>query len=153
MLAPYVHHLESWIFLELWTHLTQCLCQTYLSSDELDDIDGLLTTKVVQLINVSGLLQSRHGAALAHQRLDCAFVYFLLQFKKAYVGEPGSRVAVSTSGIPSHLMIIYFLTSRICSTGVRKAERSIWHWRPDPYARSDHSKDVSCFVANDVEIL
>jgi exportin-7 len=54
-----------------------------------------LTTKVVQLINVNELLQSQHGGILAHQKLDCAFVYFLQQFKKAYIGEPSSRVAVS----------------------------------------------------------
>lgn len=70
--------------------------QTYLSSEELDDIDGLLTTKVIQLINVSNLVQSQHGGALAYARLDSAFIFALQQFRKAYIGEAGSRTAVST---------------------------------------------------------
>lgn len=73
------------------------LSQTYLSSEELDDIDGLLTTKVIQLINVSNLVQSQHGGALAYARLDSAFIFALQQFRKAYIGEAGSRTAVSTS--------------------------------------------------------
>ncbi|GAB5593863.1 hypothetical protein Unana1_08763 [Umbelopsis nana] len=107
---------------------------TYLSSDELDDIDGLLTTKVVQLINVSGLLQSRHGAALAHQRLDCAFVYFLLQFKKAYVGEPGSRVAVygklnEAFGIGDQTGMLDLITQKIVSILQfwSTDNRVVWH--------------------------
>ncbi|KAI9285764.1 armadillo-type protein [Umbelopsis sp. AD052] len=107
---------------------------TYLSSDELDEIDGLLTTKVVQLINVNELLQSQHGGILAHQKLDCAFVYFLQQFKKAYIGEPSSRVAVYTNlnktfGIGDQVGMLDLVTQKIVSILQfwTTDNRVVWH--------------------------
>ncbi|KAJ8654541.1 hypothetical protein O0I10_009847 [Lichtheimia ornata] len=60
---------------------------SFLSSDELDALDGELTSKVLQLMDVNQALQGQHGNAFLNQKLDMAFVYFFLQFRKSYIGE------------------------------------------------------------------
>ncbi|KAI7869031.1 armadillo-type protein [Spinellus fusiger] len=64
---------------------------SYLSSDELDAIDGELTVKVLQLMDVNQALQNQHGASILNQKLDTAFIYFFQQFKKAYIGESNGK--------------------------------------------------------------
>ncbi|OAD70386.1 hypothetical protein PHYBLDRAFT_188120 [Phycomyces blakesleeanus NRRL 1555(-)] len=63
----------------------------YLSSDDLDAIDGELTVKVLQLMEVNQILQNQHGAAVLNQKLDTAFVYFFQQFRKSYIGESNGK--------------------------------------------------------------
>ncbi|KAG2176377.1 hypothetical protein INT43_005611 [Umbelopsis isabellina] len=107
---------------------------TYLSSEELDDIDGLLTTKVIQLINVSNLVQSQHGGALAYARLDSAFIFALQQFRKAYIGEAGSRTAVYNKlnevfGIGDQTGMLDLSTQKIVNILQfwSTDERVVWH--------------------------
>ncbi|KAI8143944.1 hypothetical protein BJV82DRAFT_683294 [Fennellomyces sp. T-0311] len=63
----------------------------FLSSEELDAIDGELTTKVLQLMDVNQALQNQHGSAFLNQKLDMAFIYFFMQFRKAYIGETNGK--------------------------------------------------------------
>ncbi|KAI9252218.1 armadillo-type protein [Helicostylum pulchrum] len=62
----------------------------YLSSDENDDADGQLTTKVIQLMQVNQNLVASNGAFLS-EKIDLALVYFFTMFRKAYVGEPNLK--------------------------------------------------------------
>ncbi|KAI9028957.1 armadillo-type protein [Phycomyces nitens] len=64
---------------------------SYLSSDDLDAIDGELTVKVLQLMEVNQILQNQHGTAVLNQKLDTAFVYFFQQFRKSYIGESNGK--------------------------------------------------------------
>ncbi|KAI7855239.1 armadillo-type protein [Circinella umbellata] len=63
----------------------------FLSSEELDSVDGQLTTKVLQLMDVNQALQNQHGSAFLNQKLDMAFVYFFMQFRKSYIGETNGK--------------------------------------------------------------
>lgn len=64
----------------------------YLSSDENDEADGQLTTKVVQLMEVNQNLGQSDPAFLS-EKLDCALVFFFLQFRKSYVNESNAKSA------------------------------------------------------------
>ncbi|KAK4509022.1 uncharacterized protein ATC70_007371 [Mucor velutinosus] len=64
----------------------------YLSSDENDEADGQLTTKVVQLMEVNQNLGQSDPAFLS-EKLDSALVFFFLQFRKSYVGESNAKSA------------------------------------------------------------
>ncbi|KAI9337080.1 armadillo-type protein [Pilaira anomala] len=66
----------------------------YLSSDENDDADGQLTTKVIQLMQVNQNLVANNRAFLS-EKIDAALVYFFTQFRKAYVGEPNLKAVYS----------------------------------------------------------
>ncbi|KAI9311221.1 hypothetical protein BX666DRAFT_2032239 [Dichotomocladium elegans] len=59
----------------------------YMSSEESDAIDGKLTCKVFQLIEVNQALQNQFGVASLNQKFDMAILYFFMQFRKAYIGE------------------------------------------------------------------
>ncbi|ORX48496.1 hypothetical protein DM01DRAFT_1338555 [Hesseltinella vesiculosa] len=59
----------------------------FLNSDQLDSMDGELTAKVVQLMQLQQALQANHGGAFMNQALDSAFIYFFVQFKKAYMSD------------------------------------------------------------------
>lgn len=61
-----------------------------MSSDENDDADGQLTTKVIQLMQVNQNLVASNGAFLS-EKIDLALVYFFTMFRKAYVGEPNLK--------------------------------------------------------------
>lgn len=61
-----------------------------MSSDENDDADGQLTTKVIQLMQVNQNLVANNRAFLS-EKMDAALVYFFTQFRKAYVGEPNLK--------------------------------------------------------------
>ena len=54
-------------------------------------MDGQLTTKVLQLMDVNQALQNQHGSAFLNQKLDMAFVYFFMQFRKSYIGETNGK--------------------------------------------------------------
>jgi hypothetical protein len=61
-----------------------------LSSDEADEADGQLTTKVIQLMEVNQNLSQSNPAFLS-QKFDSALVYFFVQFRKSYVGESSAK--------------------------------------------------------------
>lgn len=61
-----------------------------MSSDENDDADGQLTTKVIQLMEVNQNLVQTNRAFLS-EKLDSALVYFFAQFRKSYVGESNDK--------------------------------------------------------------
>ncbi|KAI7864015.1 armadillo-type protein [Mucor mucedo] len=62
----------------------------YLSSDENDELDGQLTTKVIQLMQVNQNLVSENRD-FQSEKLDAALVYFFTQFRKSYVGETNTK--------------------------------------------------------------
>lgn len=64
----------------------------YLSSEENDEADSQLTTKVIQLMEVNQNLGQSDPAFLS-EKLDSALVFFFSQFRKAYVGEPNAKAA------------------------------------------------------------
>ncbi|SAM09524.1 hypothetical protein [Absidia glauca] len=59
----------------------------FLNSDMLDSIDGQLTVKVIQLMEVQQVLQATHGSTFLSQKLDMAFIFFFQQFKKSYMSD------------------------------------------------------------------
>ncbi|KAL7312113.1 hypothetical protein PS15m_007914 [Mucor circinelloides] len=64
----------------------------YLSSEENDEADSQLTTKVIQLMEVNQNLGQSDPAFLS-EKLDSALVFFFSQFRKAYVGESNAKAA------------------------------------------------------------
>ncbi|KAI8099750.1 armadillo-type protein [Halteromyces radiatus] len=64
----------------------------FLSSDDSDDIDGKITTKVLQLMQANQTLQNQHGTTFLNSKLDSAFIYFFQQFRKSYIGESAKAV-------------------------------------------------------------
>jgi exportin-7 len=68
----------------------------YNSSDTADELDGQITTKVLQVMQVNQALQDQHGTAFLNPKLDSAFIYFFQQFRKSFIGEPSAK-SVSTS--------------------------------------------------------
>ncbi|KAI9317921.1 armadillo-type protein [Dichotomocladium elegans] len=89
----------------------------FLSSDELDSIDGELTSKVLQLMNVNQTIQSQHGTSFLNQKLDMAFVYFFLQFKKSYIGESSGKSVYTKPtemfGISDQIMMLNVVMQKI----------------------------------------
>lgn len=61
-----------------------------MSSDENDDADGQLATRVIQLMEVNQNLVSTNRA-FQSEKLDLALIYFFTQFRKAYVGESNAK--------------------------------------------------------------
>ncbi|ORZ04924.1 armadillo-type protein [Absidia repens] len=66
----------------------------FLNSDTLDSIDGQITTKVIQLMEVQQALQGNHGSAFLNQKLDMAFIFFFQQFKKSYMSDSSDNTEV-----------------------------------------------------------
>jgi exportin-7 len=64
----------------------------YLSSDENDEADGQLTTKVIQLMELNQNLGQSNPAFLS-EKFDSALVFFFSQFRKSYVGESNAKLA------------------------------------------------------------
>jgi exportin-7 len=67
----------------------------FLNSDMLDSIDGQLTVKVIQLMEVQQVLQATHGSTFLSQKLDMAFIFFFQQFKKSYMSDSSDNSEVS----------------------------------------------------------
>ncbi|ORZ07865.1 armadillo-type protein [Absidia repens] len=65
---------------------------SFLNSDDNDDVDGKITTKVLQLMEVNQALQNQHGTTFLNPKLDSAFIYFFQQFRKSFIGEPSKSV-------------------------------------------------------------
>ena len=42
-------------------------------------------------MDVNQALQNQHGSAFLNQKLDMAFVYFFMQFRKSYIGETNGK--------------------------------------------------------------
>ncbi|KAI8637367.1 armadillo-type protein [Parasitella parasitica] len=64
----------------------------YLSSEENDEADSKLATRVIQLMEVNQNLGQSNPAFLS-EKLDCALVFFFSQFRKSYVGESNAKSA------------------------------------------------------------
>ncbi|CAO3610792.1 unnamed protein product [Mucor hiemalis] len=62
----------------------------YLSSDENDELDGQLITKVIQLMEVNQSL-CQNDRSFMSEKIDSAIVYFFSQFRKSYVGEANAK--------------------------------------------------------------
>ncbi|KAI8330307.1 armadillo-type protein [Chlamydoabsidia padenii] len=63
----------------------------YSSSDSADDIDGQITTKVLQVMQVNQALQDQQGTTFLNPKLDSAFIYFFQQFRKSFIGEASAK--------------------------------------------------------------
>lgn len=63
----------------------------YNSSDSADELDGQITTKVLQVMQVNQALQDQHGTTFLNPKLDSAFIYFFQQFRKSFIGEPSAK--------------------------------------------------------------
>ncbi|KAI8992667.1 armadillo-type protein [Pilobolus umbonatus] len=63
----------------------------YLNSDECDAVDGELTTKVIQLMEVNQSLVQGNSVQL-NEKLDSGIIYFFSQFRKSYVGESNDKL-------------------------------------------------------------
>lgn len=61
-----------------------------MSSDENDEWDGQLTTKVIQLMQVNQTLVSENRD-FQSEKLDASFIFFFTQFRKSYVGETNTK--------------------------------------------------------------
>ncbi|KAG0169013.1 Exportin 7 [Apophysomyces sp. BC1034] len=89
----------------------------YLSSDELDAIDGELTTKVLQLMDVNQALQAQHGSGVLNQKLDSAFIYFFQQFRKSYIGESTGKTVYNklteVFGISDQVLMLNVIMRKI----------------------------------------
>lgn len=61
-----------------------------MNSDENDEADGQLITKVIQLMEVNQNLAQSNRSFLS-EKIDSALVYFFTQFRKSYVGEANAK--------------------------------------------------------------
>ncbi|KAI9309258.1 armadillo-type protein [Cunninghamella echinulata] len=66
----------------------------FLNSDKLDAIDGQLTAKVIQLMEVQQALITTHGGTFLNQKLDMAFLYFFQEFKKSYMSDSSDNTEI-----------------------------------------------------------
>ncbi|KAG1463670.1 hypothetical protein G6F56_005236 [Rhizopus delemar] len=64
---------------------------SFTTSDNVDEMDSEITTRVLQLVNVQQTLQNQHGNTFMNEKLDLAFIYFFQQFKKSYMSESNGR--------------------------------------------------------------
>ncbi|KAG0183544.1 hypothetical protein DFQ29_002599 [Apophysomyces sp. BC1021] len=91
----------------------------FLSSDSPEEMDSLLTTKVLQLMDVQQSLQSQHGSTFLNQKLDQAFMFFFQQFRKAYMGDSTGREIYSktteTFGIRDHPAMLNVIVRKIAT--------------------------------------
>ncbi|OZJ04255.1 hypothetical protein BZG36_02466 [Bifiguratus adelaidae] len=75
----------------------------YLSSEDLDSVDGDLTAKALQLMNANEVFTSRNGTQWGSEKLDSAFLYLFQQFKKSYVGESAQRTSAVYSKLSENV--------------------------------------------------
>ncbi|KAF7729675.1 hypothetical protein EC973_004048 [Apophysomyces ossiformis] len=91
----------------------------FLTSDSPEEIDSLLTTKVLQLMDVQQLLQAQHGSTFLNQKLDQAFIFFFQQFRKSYMGDSTVREIYSktsqTIGISEHAAMLNVIVRKIAA--------------------------------------
>ncbi|CAO3613563.1 unnamed protein product [Cunninghamella echinulata] len=64
---------------------------SFLSSEDLDTVDGEITTKVLQLMQVNQQLLQQDGITFLSPKLDAAFIYFFQQFRKSYINEASAK--------------------------------------------------------------
>ncbi|CAG8602788.1 1085_t:CDS:10 [Paraglomus occultum] len=67
--------------------------QTYISSEEQDYIDGELSCKVLQLMNVNQSWNAPNVGHFGCEKLELSFVYFFGTFRKSYIGDNSHKVS------------------------------------------------------------
>ncbi|KAI9208668.1 exportin-7 [Polychytrium aggregatum] len=91
----------------------------YQTTDEQDVIDGDLTSKVLQLLNVNHTFIMQNGQSYANEKLIIAFLFFFQQFRKSYIGDQASRatkvyVALSeVLGINDQYMVLNIIVQTL----------------------------------------
>lgn len=65
-----------------------------MSSEEVDNLDGDLTAKVLHLMNINQVYLSQHGPSGGSEKLESAFLFFFQQFRKSYIGDSSHKSSV-----------------------------------------------------------
>ena len=58
-------------------------------------------------MDVNQALQNQHGSAFLNQKLDMAFVYFFMQFRKSYIGETNGKSVKKRNSLLHNMHIVY----------------------------------------------
>ncbi|CAG8605282.1 4488_t:CDS:10 [Ambispora leptoticha] len=95
--------------------------QTYISTEDQDILDGNLSCKVLQLMNVNQSYSSPQGGNCGFEKLELAFIYFFQQFRKSYIGESTTRISKVYSklstllGINDQNMLLNVIVQKIAT--------------------------------------
>ncbi|RUS35341.1 hypothetical protein BC938DRAFT_471836 [Jimgerdemannia flammicorona] len=101
----------------------------YLSSDDLDGLDGELTAKALHLMNVNQVWLSQRGPSGGCEKLESAFLFFFQQFRKSYVGDSSQK----SSAVYSKLSEAFGLNDQnmVLSLIVQKIVTNLTIWSQD----------------------
>ncbi|RUS20332.1 Exportin-7-B [Endogone sp. FLAS-F59071] len=91
----------------------------YMSSDDVDNLDGDLTAKVLHLMNINQVYLSQRGPSGGSEKLESAFLFFFQQFRKSYIGDTSHKSSVVYSklseafGLSDQNMVLSLIVNKI----------------------------------------